>query len=78
MDLENENKLTVEQHCTYLGWPIAELSRQAGISWERASFAYNRSRSVSDGIKRAIVAALSKARGEKINVGDIQWEQPQR
>lgn len=64
---------TVKEYCEYLGWSVSELARQAGVTWEPANNAY-RGAGVSDRVKRNIVEAFSRAFGEKILVGDIEWQ----
>lgn len=63
---------TVKEYCTLLGWTPADLARQAGISWEPANKAIN-AEDVSARIKRQIADAFSKATGETIKPGNIQW-----
>lgn len=65
--------MTVKEHCDYLGWSIAQLSRQANINYETARKAYYREGNLSGNAKQAIARAIADALDQRINVGDITW-----
>lgn len=63
---------TVKEHCLYLGWSVAELSRQADINYRTAAKAYH-GISLEPRSQQKIAAAFSKVYGQRLNVGDIAW-----
>lgn len=62
---------TIKALCEMLGWTVTDLSRNAGISWQAASNAWNRAR-ITQRTKKDIVAALREA-GRDIQINQIDW-----
>lgn len=63
---------TIKQLCDLLSWNVAELQRQAGLSYPTAYRAYH-GKDVQLRTKRDICSALSKALDRSIQVRDITW-----
>jgi tetrahydromethanopterin S-methyltransferase subunit E len=63
--------MTLKEYCDRLGWPIAELARQARIDWRTANKAIS-GEPISARAAREIARALSEALGRRIDVGDIE------
>ena len=63
--------MSLKEYCDQLGWPVAELARQAGIDWRTADKAL-KGEGISARAARDIAEALSGAIGKQINVGEIQ------
>lgn len=63
---------TVQDYCKLLSWTPADLSRNASISWKSADKAMKREE-ISERVKRQIAESFSRATGEDIWPGNIEW-----
>ncbi|HYT44408.1 MAG TPA: hypothetical protein VEP90_18915 [Methylomirabilota bacterium] len=67
---QEDNLVTLQDYCQYLGWNVSKLAKEAGITWRTASKAIFQDE-CSSRTALKIVEALSKAMKKDIYVGDL-------
>jgi hypothetical protein len=66
-----EDNVTLQDYCDYLGWNVSRLAREAGITWKTANKAIFKDE-CSSRVASLIADAISRAMNKPVHVGDLE------